>query len=440
MKPGAHLQATIELLDLVDKSNFPADDIANRYFRMHRYIGSSDRKVISQLVFDILRVKPQLEWLLNVKFTVEIISMRLRLIAYLCWIKQWSLGQFQEIFRDEEYYPKPLRPKEYKLIEAVNSAVFDSTSMPRAVKLCIPSWLETQLEKLYGTQLENEMTALNLQAPLDLRVNTLKASQPQVLHFLQALQAKVEPTPLSPIGLRLKRGFALSQTDAFKQGLIEIQDEGSQVSALLVDAKPGMKVLDFCAGAGGKTLALAAQMNNKGQLFATDTSKERLDRTALRLRRAGVSNVERHHLNAKGYAWLKRQSERFDRVLIDSPCSGSGTWRRHPDLKWRIGPADLEEIYKKQKAILMLAQQLVKPGGRLIYVTCSILEEENETQIRTFLTSHPNFRILPIAQVWQETIKSPCPITTDPYLRLTPAQHETDGFFVGILEKKSQEK
>jgi len=439
MKPAAHLQATIDLLNLINQSTFPADDIASRYFRENRYIGSSDRKAISQLVFDILRVKPQLEWLLSVTFTIETLSMRLRLIAYLCWVKQWTLEQFQEMFIDEEYHPKPLRPKEYTLIEVLNSEKFDGKGMPNAAKLCIPAWLETQLEKLYGPQLESEMTALNLQAPLDLRVNTLKALQPQVLELLKALNAEVEITPLSPIGLRLKRGFALSQTDIFKQGLIEIQDEGSQVAALLVDAKPGMKVIDLCAGAGGKTLALAAQMSNKGQLFATDISKERLDRAALRLRRAGASNVQRHHLNDKGRPWLKRQAGRFDRVLIDSPCGGSGTWRRHPDLKWRIGPNDLEEIYEKQKEILKTAQQLVKPGGRLIYVTCSILEDENEAQIDAFLTSHPNFTALPVAQVWQETIGTPCPVTA-PYLRLTPAQHATDGFFVSILEKKLQEK
>ncbi|MBL0942235.1 MAG: RsmB/NOP family class I SAM-dependent RNA methyltransferase [Alphaproteobacteria bacterium] len=435
MRAAAHLQATIDLLNLIDQSNFPADDIASRYFREHRYIGSSDRKVISQLVFDILRVKPQLEWLLSITFTLETLSVRLKLIAYLCWIKQWTLQQFQEVFRDEEYYPKPLRPKEYNLIKVLNSDHFDSKDMPRAAKLCIPVWLEAQLEKLYGTQLENEMRALNLQAPLDLRVNTLKASQPQVLELLKALNAEVESTPLSPIGLRLKRGFPLSQTDIFKQGMIEIQDEGSQVAALLVDAKPGMKVIDLCAGAGGKTLALAAQMNNKGQLFATDISKERLDRAALRFRRAGVSNVERHHLNDKGWPWLKRQAGRFDRVLIDSPCGGSGTWRRHPDLKWRIKQDDLKEIYVKQSEILKCAQHLVKPGGRLIYVTCSILEDENEAQIEAFLISQPNFTVLPIAQVWKETIGTLCPVKA-PYLRLTPAQHATDGFFVCILEKK----
>lgn len=436
MKPAAHLQASIDLLDLIEKTPFPADDIASRYFRERRFIGSTDRKVISQLVFDVLRIKPQLDWLLSAIMTIGTFTARLRVIAYLCQEKQWAPQQFREMFADEDYYPKPLKPKEYTLIQAISDPKFDALSMPQAARLCIPLWLEDRLEKFYGSRLEEEMNALNLKAPLDVRVNTLKSSQAEVLKLLEAENANVETTPLSPMGLRLQRGFALSQTDAFKKGLIEIQDEGSQVAALLVDARPGMKVLDLCAGAGGKTLALAAQMENKGQLFAADISKERLDRAALRLRRAGVGNVERHHLGDKGRTWLKRQAGRFDRVLVDAPCSGSGTWRRHPDLKWRIGPDDLEEISQKQKVILATAQQMLKPGGRLIYVTCSILEEENEIQIASFLESYPNFTVLPIASVWQETLKTPCPVA-GPFLRLTPAQHATDGFFIAVFEKKT---
>jgi 16S rRNA (cytosine967-C5)-methyltransferase len=220
----------------------------------------------------------------------------------------------------------------------------------------------------------------------------------------------------------------------FKDGLIEVQDEGSQLVALLADARPGQRVADFCAGAGGKTLAMAAQMHNKGKIVACDVLEGRIDRAAVRFNRAGVHNVERRALSSERDQWVKRHAGTFDRVLIDAPCSGTGTWRRNPDAKWKLSPQDLEELEQVQRNILDSAWRLVKPGGRLIYATCSLLAEENEAQVEAFLAAHADFKRVPVGEVWQTAIGGDCPATSD-MLSLTPAQHGTDGFFAAVLER-----
>jgi 16S rRNA (cytosine967-C5)-methyltransferase len=221
--------------------------------------------------------------------------------------------------------------------------------------------------------------------------------------------------------------------------MVEVQDEGSQIAAQLADARPGLRVVDFCAGAGGKTLALAAAMGNRGHLVACDVSATRLERATQRLRRAGASIVQRVPLAGARDKWVKRHAQSFDRVFVDAPCTGTGTWRRNPDAKWRLRPEDLVELAALQADILDSAQRLVKPGGRLIYVTCSLLGEENEAQIERFLAGHGDFTLLPVADVWRETIggEPPAPGTM---LRLTPARHGTDGFFVAVVQRKPQEK
>ncbi|TAN58290.1 MAG: RsmB/NOP family class I SAM-dependent RNA methyltransferase, partial [Rhodospirillales bacterium] len=262
--------------------------------------------------------------------------------------------------------------------------------------------------------------ALLLPARLDLRVNALKTTRQDAIAALAFEGIAAEPTELSPWGLRVASRVNLMATKVFKDGFVEVQDEGSQLAALLVGAEPGMAVCDFCAGAGGKTLALAATMNNKGRLVACDVSEGRLFRSADRMKRAGVQNVTRHVLDAAGAKWLKRQAGSFDRVLVDAPCTGTGTWRRNPDAKWKLSPEDLEELVKKQADILDRASRLVKPGGRLLYVTCSLLPDENEAQIEAFLARSPGFSPEP---AWQDKT----------YLHLTPAQHGTDGFFAAKL-------
>jgi len=230
----------------------------------------------------------------------------------------------------------------------------------------------------------------------------------------------------------------LGNLAVFEQGFVEVQDESSQIAALLADARPGMRVVDFCAGAGGKTLALAAQMQNRGKLVACDVASWRLDRAGQRLRRAGISNVERRSLSSERDPWVKHHAKSFDRVVVDAPCLGIGSWRRNPDGKWRATPDDLAELVPRQRDILASAARLVKPGGRLIYVTCSLLREENEAQAEEFLGSYPDFALYPMARAWEETIGGQSPAGND-YLRLTPARHGTDGFFVAIFERRSNE-
>jgi 16S rRNA (cytosine967-C5)-methyltransferase len=235
--------------------------------------------------------------------------------------------------------------------------------------------------------------------------------------------------------LRLAERVPLGGLATFKNGLVEVQDEGSQIAALLVDARPGMRVVDFCAGAGGKTLALAAQMANRGKLVACDVSARRLEKGVRRLRRAGVGNAERRALTSERDKWVKRHAGRFDRVLVDAPCLGTGTWRRNPGDKWRVTPEELADLLVRQHQILNSAARLVRPGGRLVYATCSVLREENEAQADAFLAATPEFSVVPAADVWHGAIGGVAP-GGERYLRLTPALHGTDGFFVAIFERQ----
>ena len=306
--------------------------------------------------------------------------------------------------------------------------------MPRAVANDVPEWLEPYLERVFGKSLEREMAALNASAPIDLRVNLLKTDRETARRALAAAGVRTEPTPWSPIGLRLAERMPLSGLTAFKDGLFDVQDEGSQIAALLAGARPGMRVVDFCAGAGGKTLALAAGMANRGKLVACDVSARRLERAARRLRRAGVGNVERRTLASERDKWVKRHAGGFDRVFVDVPCLGTGTWRRNPDAKWRSRPEDLAELVERQQQILRSAARLVRPGGRLVYATCSLLREEDEAQSEAFLADAPDFSLVPAARAWEETIGGNSPGGED-YLFLTPARHGTDGFFVAVFER-----
>jgi 16S rRNA (cytosine967-C5)-methyltransferase len=278
------------------------------------------------------------------------------------------------------------------------------------------------------------MPALNEQATTDLRVNTLKTTR----ETLQAELAKEEffstPGVLSPVCLRLDKRGPIFTSPLFKAGHFEVQDEGSQVVAMMVDAQPGQRVIDFCAGAGGKTLAIAAAMKNKGRILAWDTSEKRLKQIVPRLRRAGVDTVQTHVIESENDAFIKRHKQTADRVLVDAPCSGSGTWRRNPDLKWRFNRKDLDEVLAVQQSILQSASRLVKPGGRLIYATCSILLDENEHQITQFLKSVNNFRVVCAQKIWDKN--STCGENeTVSFLSLTPHEDGVDGFFAAVLER-----
>jgi len=439
--PGARIGAAIDILAAIEEgarpAPRPADDIAAEYFRRRRYIGAKDRVQVAAYVYAVLRHRAAIDWWIARAAKGEAAAdVRLRMIAALLLLDGWKPEDVAASFDGDRFRPAPLSAAETRLARGLGGRTLTHPQMSRAVACDLPDWLEPHLDAVYGRHLEDEMAALNMPAPFDLRVNALKADRESARRALAAEQIVAEPTPWSPLGLRLKHRAPLAATAAFRDGLIEVQDEGSQVAALLADARPGMRVVDFCAGAGGKTLALAAQMKNRGKLVACDTAEWRLERAGKRLRRAAISNVERRVLANERDPWVKRHASSFDRVLADAPCLGIGSWRRNPDGKWRATPQDLAELVARQRDILASASRLVKPGGRLIYVTCSLLHEENEGQAEAFLAAHPDFALYPVARAWAETIGGHSPGGGD-YLRLTPARHGTDGFFVAIFERQN---
>jgi 16S rRNA (cytosine967-C5)-methyltransferase len=313
----------------------------------------------------------------------------------------------------------------------------DHPDMPPEVALECPPALFPILSASFGPRLKQELTALNMSAPLDIRANTLKINQDALLRQLATAGVETRPVPYAQHGLRAKGRPDLAKTEAFLAGLFDMQDEGSQLVAALAGAEPGQQVLDFCAGAGGKSLALAAAMQNKGHLVAADVSARRLARAKLRFKRAGAENAERVQLTGKDEdPFFKRRANWFDRVVVDAPCSGVGAWRRHPETKWKQdhGVARLTSL---QDSILARAAKLVKRGGRLVYATCSLLPDENEARAGAFLRAHPNFKPIHADTLWPAISAAPWPCAQPKYLKLTPAQHGTDGFFAAVFERVS---
>jgi len=434
LTPGAQVAAAIDILAAIDTGERPADDVAADYFRRRRYIGAKDRAHIADHVYAVLRHRSALDWW-TAKHPVDI-GPRSRVLAALVLTERWRPETVAGCCDGDRFRPAPLSEAEERLVRGLARHTLRHPEMSQAVANDLPEWLEPYLEQVFGKELEREMAALNASAPIDLRVNLLKVDRATARRALAAEGVAAEPTPWSPIGLRLAERVQLGGLAAFKNGLVEVQDEGSQLTALLVDARPGMRVVDFCAGAGGKTLALAARMGNRGKLVACDVSAHRLERATRRLRRAGVGNVQRRTLTTERDKWVKHHSGGFDRVLVDAPCLGIGTWRRNPGDKWRVTEDDLADLVVRQQEILRSAARLVRPGGRVVYATCSLLREENEAQAEAFLAAVPGFSAVPAADVWHETIGGTAP-GGDRYLRLTPARHGTDGFFVAIFERQS---
>jgi len=397
--PAARTEAAIELLGLVLEGERPADAVANDYFRARRFIGSSDRRAVAERVWRVLRSYRRLGWWLRDQPTPRL------LIAASLVLDGGTLDDFT----GGRFAPRVLAPSERAVLGRLEGRSLDHPSMPDAVRLEVPDWI-------VGRIAPEDLRALLQPATLDLRVNLLKATRDEARAALAGEGVEATLTPLSPWGLRVDGRRQVTTGAAFRGGLVEIQDEGSQLVAALVDARPGMRVADLCAGAGGKTLALAMTMQNRGQLIACDVLAARLDNAVQRLRRAGVHNAERHLL-VRGDKWIKRHAEQFDRVLVDAPCTGTGTWRRNADARLRLGEDDMAELLPKQTAILDQAASLVRKGGRLVYATCSLLAEENEDQVTGFLSRHSGF-----AQ-------------TDA-LALSPARHGTDGFFAAVLERR----
>ncbi len=418
---------------------------------------------MSDRAWHVLRAYRRLTWWLADRPTPRL------LVAASLLLEGGALADVASAFSGGQFAPAALAPSEQAALRRLQGRTLDHASMPDAVRLEMPDWLLPLLSARFG---EAELAALLQPAPLDLRVNLLKATREAARAALAAEGLEATPTPLSPWGLRIEGRRQVTTGPAFRSGLVEIQDEGSQLVAALTDARPGMRVADWCAGAGGKTLALAMMMQNRGQLLACDVSAARLDGAVRRLRRAGVHNVERH-LIEPGDKWAKRRAGSFDRVLVDAPCTGTGTWRRNPDARLRLTEADLAELLPKQAAILDQAAPLVRSGGRLVYATCSLLSEENEDQVTAFLARHPGFALVPLARAWPfdsappkgasvmaglvPAIPRSTSVTTDgrdnprvepgdghdgerdpgDYLSLNPARHGTDGFFAAVLERRA---
>lgn len=428
MTPAARIAAAIEVLETIDANARPGDELVTAYFRSRRYIGSKDRRAISERAFAIERNRAHLDW------WTQSNEPRARVIADLALNDRLAADAVAELFDGGRFGPALLSPDERALAERLAGQPLDSPDMPPAVRFEMPEWILDILQAMWGADAAREIAALNRQAPLDLRVNTLRGKRDEAIARLAEEDIHAVATPMSPIGLRVNARANLTVTRAYKDGLVEVQDEASQIAALLTGAKADRMTIDLCAGGGGKTLALAAMMKDGGPLIACDTDKRRLHAIEARLRRAGISNVTRKHLTGLDDPALAALENRAVRVLVDAPCSGSGAWRRNPGARWRLTPERLDQLIAEQRRILAAAAKLVAPGGRLIYVTCSIFDSENAAQADLFLDSHPLFRAVPIAEVWKTTVRGTAP-TDATYLTLTPARNATDGFFVAVFEK-----
>jgi 16S rRNA (cytosine967-C5)-methyltransferase len=418
MHPNALLDLAADLLRSVLKLDAPADGLVSMYFRAHRALGARERHTLAETTYTVLRQRLLLQHLAQGgSGPLE------RRLAILGWQG------------NEAFLRGALQPHEQAWLAEVDK--IDRAALPEKLRHNLPDWLATPLREALGDGFWPLVQTLAEQAPLDLRVNALKYKREEVQALLAAADIVAEPTPYSPWGLRIQGKPALNKLDVFTQGGVEVQDEGSQLLALLTDARRGEMVVDFCAGAGGKTLALGAMMRNTGRLYAFDTSGHRLDALKPRLARSGLSNVHPAQIAHERDDRIKRLAGKIDRVLVDAPCSGLGTLRRNPDLKWRQSPKSIAELQARQTAILDGAARLLKPGGRLVYATCSLLPAENERVAEAFGAAHPDFAPLPAREALEAARVEPAAALAEgPWLRLWPHLHHTDGFFAAIWQRR----
>lgn len=443
MTPAARISAAIEVLaDIADRRR-PAGDALKDWGLSHRFAGSGDRAAIAGLAYDALRRKASSAHIMGAD------TPRAIVLGMLARERDLSVDSIARLADGSRHAPEPLTDDERARLTGN-----DMSGAPAWVAGDYPQWLDSALEKTFGDERVEEGAALAGRAPLDLRVNLLKADRDTVAAALDHLGAT--PTRWSPVGLRIVRAHdakspAVQVEPAFIKGQIEVQDEGSQLAALLTGAKPGEQVVDLCAGAGGKTLALAAAMDNQGQIYATDFDKRRLAPIHARLDRAGAHNVQvrtpKIHREVTDETNAGTDSDvlgdlagHMDLVLIDAPCTGTGVWRRNPDAKWRMRPGALEQRNKEQALVLDRAAGLVKPGGRIAYVTCSVLDQENGEQVRGFLARHPGFAVQAPSDVLgalgeRAFLFRKAVIATPEGLLLTPRQTDTDGFFISVMTR-----
>jgi 16S rRNA (cytosine967-C5)-methyltransferase len=432
MTPAARLSAAIEVMETIDAQRVPAAQALKEWGTAHRFAGSSDRAAIAGLVWDALRRRASSAWIMDHD------SPRARVLGMLRLERGLKITAISLLCDGSRFAPAPLSDAERTALASRSLA-----DAPAPVAGDYPEWLDPHFSHVFGDDRVAEAAAMASRAPLDLRVNTLKARREKVLGSLVHLRATA--TPWSPLGLRIQlaadaRNVGIHAEEVFIKGLVEVQDEGSQLAALFSAAKPGEQVIDLCAGAGGKTLALAAMMQGKGRLIATDNDKRQLAPIHERLARAGAHKAEVRTPTAGSGDPLADIRASADLVLIDAPCSGTGTWRRNPDAKWRMRPGALEIRLKDQLEVFDRAAALVKPGGRIAYVTCSVLAPENGEQVRAFVGRHNEFSVIPPAQTAavlseraDEFVKAA--LETPEGWLMTPRRTMTDGFFVSILRR-----
>ena len=432
MHPKALLDACTALVQLVLKFDHPADAVVSRFFRDNRNLGPRERNTLAETTYAVLRQKLLFEHLARSGSGPR--ERRLAILGF---------------HGDRNYIKSALNEQECQWLDSTERVRPDELMAHHRHNL--PDWLVAPLKAQVGNEFEALASSMNEPAGLDLRVNTYKQKRPVALEQLKKFAMEGVPTPYSPWGIRLQGKPAINKLPAFISGELEVQDEGSQLLAWLLEAKRSEMVADFCAGAGGKTLAIGATMRNTGRLYAFDVSAHRLDALKPRLARSGLSNVHPVAIAHERDDRIKRLAGKMDRVLVDAPCSGLGTLRRNPDLKWRQTPAGVLELQAKQTAILASASRLVKAGGRLVYATCSVLPEENEAVAEAFSTAHPDFELLPVADLMERLLgqeggepgasgRSPAEaaahLCSGPYLRLWPHRHDTDGFFAAVWQRK----
>jgi 16S rRNA (cytosine967-C5)-methyltransferase len=418
MHPKALLDACAELVRLTLQFNHPADAVVSRFFRDNRNLGPRERATLSETVFQVLRKKLLFEHMARSGSGAK--EKRLAILGFA---------------GPRDFVKSALNDTEKKWLDMCDS-IQKADLMSQHVHN-LPDWLVRPLKAQLGDEFEALALSLQQSGTLDLRVNDLNEKRGEVQKELTAAGIVCEPTPYSPWGLRLQGKPSLAKVKAFERGAVEVQDEGSQLLALLLDAHRGEMVVDFCAGAGGKTLAIGASMRNTGRLYAMDTSAHRLDALKPRLARSQLSNVHPAAIAHERDDRVKRLAGKIDRVLVDAPCTGLGTLRRNPDLKWRQKPEAIADVAATQTAILDSAARLLKSGGRLVYATCSVLPQENEEIANLFSAAHPDFVVLPVfEELSRLKVANAQTLCAGNFLRLWPHRHGTDGFFAAVWVRK----
>jgi 16S rRNA (cytosine967-C5)-methyltransferase len=441
MQPSARLAAAIELLDSIEAAilsrGIPADRIVSDYFRARRYAGSKDKRAISDLVYAVLRSRELFAWALSQAGLP--LTGRSLVLAHISTHDAGSLPLFGA---DDGFAPPALSHEEQVVAQALE--VLDWAGAPEAAQLNVPGWTEEGLRARFAADFASGAAALGENAPLDVRLNKLRARNSDINSYLNISKEDIEKNRYSSSGYRIKSRINLGAEKAYRDGMVEVQDEAAQIASSLVGARAGHQVIELCAGAGGKSLAIAAEMENRGQIHAFDISGKRLADFRTRLKRAGVHNIQVIRLAAEGEGRvdaLKPFVGSADRVVVDVPCTGSGTWRRSPDQRWRFDSDSLADLNKLQASLLAEGAELVRPGGRLCYMTCSLLPAENEAIIQRFMgSSAAGWKLLNYRDIWQETLESAVPDTLSSMpecLQLAPHAHDTDGFFVAVIERQA---